>query len=162
MSTPRQGGALGDELANLGIIALIAAAVLAVILRVAGTVTAWVTGDSAADRWHRSRPRCAPAPRQPGHCARCRRPEPRRVLDRRGAADPRWRRGGVVGVARVPRAQPERRRPTRTGSSASPPAPTSRPQPQRKHCYVAPGNSAPPSSSLLSPMSATSSAHRGT
>jgi type IV secretion system protein VirD4 len=26
MSTPRQGGALGDELANLGIIALIAAA----------------------------------------------------------------------------------------------------------------------------------------
>lgn len=44
MSTPRQGGALGDELANLGIIALIAAAVLAVILRVAGTITAWVTG----------------------------------------------------------------------------------------------------------------------
>ena len=44
MSTPRQGGALGDELANLGIIALIAAAVIAVLLRVAGTVTAWVTG----------------------------------------------------------------------------------------------------------------------
>ena len=44
MTTPRQGGALGDELANLGIIALIAAAVLAVILRVAGTITAWVTG----------------------------------------------------------------------------------------------------------------------
>ena len=44
MSTPRQGGALGDELANLGIIALITAAALAVILRVAGTITAWVTG----------------------------------------------------------------------------------------------------------------------
>lgn len=44
MSTPRQGGALGDELANLGIIALIAAAILAVILRVAGTIVAWVTG----------------------------------------------------------------------------------------------------------------------
>ncbi|MGV2984284.1 type IV secretory system conjugative DNA transfer family protein [Microbacterium sp. AGC85] len=44
MSTPRQGGALGDELANLGIIALITAAVLAVILRVAGTITAWATG----------------------------------------------------------------------------------------------------------------------
>ena len=46
MSTPRQGGALGDELANLGIIALIAAAILAVILRVAGTVTAWITGNA--------------------------------------------------------------------------------------------------------------------
>ena len=44
MSTPRQGGALGDELANLGIIVLIAAAVLAVLLRVAGTIAAWVTG----------------------------------------------------------------------------------------------------------------------
>ena len=40
MSTPRQGGAFGDELANFGIIALIAAAVIAVLLRVAGTVTA--------------------------------------------------------------------------------------------------------------------------
>ena len=44
MSTPRQGGALGDELANLGIIALITTAALAVLLRVAGTVTAWATG----------------------------------------------------------------------------------------------------------------------
>lgn len=44
MSTPRQGGAFGDELANFGIIALIAAAVIAVLLCVAGTVTAWVTG----------------------------------------------------------------------------------------------------------------------
>ena len=44
MSTPRQGGAFGDELANFGIIALIAAAVIAVLLHVAGTVTAWVTG----------------------------------------------------------------------------------------------------------------------
>lgn len=44
MSTPRQGGALGDELANLGIIALIAAAALAVILRTAGSITAWATG----------------------------------------------------------------------------------------------------------------------
>lgn len=44
MSAPRQGGALGDELANLGIIALIAAAVLGVLLSVAGTVAAWVTG----------------------------------------------------------------------------------------------------------------------
>lgn len=44
MSTPRQGGAFGDELANFGIIALIAAAVISVLLRVAGTVTAWVTG----------------------------------------------------------------------------------------------------------------------
>lgn len=44
MSTPRQGGALGDELANLGIIALIATAVLAAILRGAGSVAAWITG----------------------------------------------------------------------------------------------------------------------
>ncbi|GAA3668951.1 type IV secretory pathway TraG/TraD family ATPase VirD4 [Yimella lutea] len=44
MSAPRQGGALGYELANLGIITLVAAAVLAVILRVAGSITACVTG----------------------------------------------------------------------------------------------------------------------
>ncbi|HMN41474.1 MAG TPA: type IV secretory system conjugative DNA transfer family protein [Phycisphaerales bacterium] len=44
MNTPRQGGALGDELANLGIITLIAAACLAVILRIAGSIAAWVTG----------------------------------------------------------------------------------------------------------------------
>lgn len=44
MSTPRQGGALGDELANLGIIALIAAAILAGVLRGAGSLAAWVTG----------------------------------------------------------------------------------------------------------------------
>ncbi|WP_294179734.1 type IV secretory system conjugative DNA transfer family protein [uncultured Schumannella sp.] len=43
MSTPRQGGALGDELANLGIIALITAGILAAILRGAGSVTAWIT-----------------------------------------------------------------------------------------------------------------------
>jgi type IV secretory pathway TraG/TraD family ATPase VirD4 len=46
MSTPRQGGALGDELANLGIIALIAAACLAVILRTAGSIAAWATGST--------------------------------------------------------------------------------------------------------------------
>ncbi len=46
MSTPRQGGALGDELANLGIIALIAAAILAGILRGAGSLAAWVTGSA--------------------------------------------------------------------------------------------------------------------
>lgn len=44
MSTPRQGGALGDELANLGIIALVTAAVFAAILRGAGSVAAWITG----------------------------------------------------------------------------------------------------------------------
>lgn len=44
MSSPRQGGALGDELANLGIIALVTAACLAVILRGAGSMAAWVTG----------------------------------------------------------------------------------------------------------------------
>lgn len=44
MSTPRQGGALGDELANLGIIALIAAAILAGILRSAGSLAAWASG----------------------------------------------------------------------------------------------------------------------
>ncbi|MFC6355947.1 hypothetical protein [Luethyella okanaganae] len=44
MSTPRQSGALGDELANLGIGILITTAVLAVLLRGAGSVTAWVTG----------------------------------------------------------------------------------------------------------------------
>lgn len=46
MSTPRQGGALGDELANLGIIALIVAAILAGILRGSGSVAAWITGTS--------------------------------------------------------------------------------------------------------------------
>lgn len=46
MSNPRAGGpsgALGDELTNLGIGLLIAAAMLAVILRAAGSVAAWVT-----------------------------------------------------------------------------------------------------------------------
>ncbi|GAA1611537.1 type IV secretory system conjugative DNA transfer family protein [Leucobacter chromiireducens] len=43
MSTPRQSGVLGDELTNLGIILLIAAAVLAGILRLAASITAWAT-----------------------------------------------------------------------------------------------------------------------
>lgn len=44
MSTPRSSGPLGDELSNLGIGLLIAAAVLAGILRGAGSVAAWITG----------------------------------------------------------------------------------------------------------------------
>ncbi|MCC6855286.1 MAG: TraM recognition domain-containing protein [Microbacteriaceae bacterium] len=44
MSTPRQGGALGDELTNLGIIVLVVAATLAGILRGAGSLAAWATG----------------------------------------------------------------------------------------------------------------------
>ena len=80
MSTPRQGGALGDELANLGIIALIAAAVLAVILRVAGTITAWVTGIGAAAGRDRSRPRRALHPSDPGSALAADEPEPGRVL----------------------------------------------------------------------------------
>jgi type IV secretion system protein VirD4 len=44
MSTPRPAGSLGDELSNLGIGLLIAAAVLAGILRGAGSVAAWITG----------------------------------------------------------------------------------------------------------------------
>ncbi|AYF99307.1 type IV secretory system conjugative DNA transfer family protein [Protaetiibacter intestinalis] len=44
MSTPRPAGALGDELSNLGIGILIGTAVLAAILRGAGSVTAWITG----------------------------------------------------------------------------------------------------------------------
>ncbi|MFT4137041.1 type IV secretory system conjugative DNA transfer family protein [Microbacterium sp.] len=49
MSTPRPGGPpgpLGDELTNLGIGLLIAAAILAGILRGAGSVAAWITGTS--------------------------------------------------------------------------------------------------------------------
>ncbi|MFK4763022.1 type IV secretory system conjugative DNA transfer family protein [Microbacterium sp. ZW T5_45] len=44
MSTPRPSGSLGDELSNLGIGVLISAAILAGILRGAGSVAAWVTG----------------------------------------------------------------------------------------------------------------------
>ncbi len=44
MNTPRSSGPLGDELSNLGIGLLIAAAVLAGILRGAGSVAAWITG----------------------------------------------------------------------------------------------------------------------
>ena len=46
MSTPRPAGSLGDELTNLGIGILIGAALLAVILRGAGSVAAWITGAS--------------------------------------------------------------------------------------------------------------------
>lgn len=44
MSTPRPTGSLGDELSNLGIGLLISAAILAAILRGAGSVAAWITG----------------------------------------------------------------------------------------------------------------------
>ncbi len=44
MSTPRPAGSLGDELSNLGIGFLTGAAILAAILRGAGSVAAWVTG----------------------------------------------------------------------------------------------------------------------
>ncbi len=44
MSTPRPAGSLGDELTNLGIGLLIGAAILAAILRGAGSVAAWITG----------------------------------------------------------------------------------------------------------------------
>ena len=44
MSTPRPAASLGDELSNLGIGLLIVAAVLAGILRGAGSVAAWITG----------------------------------------------------------------------------------------------------------------------
>jgi type IV secretory pathway TraG/TraD family ATPase VirD4 len=44
MTTPRPTGSLGDELSNLGIGFLIGAALLAAILRGAGSVAAWVTG----------------------------------------------------------------------------------------------------------------------
>jgi type IV secretory pathway TraG/TraD family ATPase VirD4 len=44
MSTPRPAGSLGDELSNLGIGLLIAAAILAGILRGAGSLAAWITG----------------------------------------------------------------------------------------------------------------------
>lgn len=44
MSAPRPTGALGDELSNLGIGILIAAAILAVLLRGAGSVAAFITG----------------------------------------------------------------------------------------------------------------------
>lgn len=46
MNAPRHGGALGDELTNLGIILLVAAAFLAGILRVAASITAWITRTS--------------------------------------------------------------------------------------------------------------------
>lgn len=44
MSSPRPGGALGDELSNLGIGLLIAGAVLAALLRAAAAIAAWATG----------------------------------------------------------------------------------------------------------------------
>lgn len=44
MNTARPQATLGDELANLGMGLLIGAAVLAVLLRGAGTVAAWMTG----------------------------------------------------------------------------------------------------------------------
>ncbi|WP_308468452.1 TraM recognition domain-containing protein [Rathayibacter soli] len=45
MSTPRPAGPLGDELTNLGIGLIIAAAALAGILRGAGSIAAWITGN---------------------------------------------------------------------------------------------------------------------
>lgn len=47
MSTPRPAGSLGDELSNLGITLLIGAAILAGILRGAGSVAAWITGTAS-------------------------------------------------------------------------------------------------------------------
>ncbi|GAA3585943.1 hypothetical protein GCM10022198_06540 [Klugiella xanthotipulae] len=44
MSAPRPGGALGDELANVGIGALIGVLALSAILRGSGSVAAWFTG----------------------------------------------------------------------------------------------------------------------
>lgn len=44
MSMPRPAGSLGDELSNLGIGLLVGAAILATILRGAGSVAAWITG----------------------------------------------------------------------------------------------------------------------
>jgi type IV secretion system protein VirD4 len=44
VSTPRAQGSLGEELANLGIGLLLCSAVLALLLRLAGTVAAWATG----------------------------------------------------------------------------------------------------------------------
>ena len=44
MSNPRPAGSLGDELSNLGIGILITAAILAGILRAAGSVATWATG----------------------------------------------------------------------------------------------------------------------
>lgn len=46
MSTPRPAGSLGDELSNLGIGLLIATAILAALLRGAGSLAAWITGAS--------------------------------------------------------------------------------------------------------------------
>ena len=44
MSSQRPQSSLGDELANLGIILLILAGALALVLRSAASVAAWVTG----------------------------------------------------------------------------------------------------------------------
>ncbi|QRY41416.1 TraM recognition domain-containing protein [Microbacterium hominis] len=44
MSAPRPGAPLGDELSNLGIGILIVAALLAGVLRLAGSLAAWATG----------------------------------------------------------------------------------------------------------------------
>jgi type IV secretion system protein VirD4 len=44
VSTPRPSSALGDELTNLGMGLLIGAAILALLLRGAGSVAAWLTG----------------------------------------------------------------------------------------------------------------------
>lgn len=44
MSTPRPAGSLGDELTNLALGLLVAAAVLAAVLRGAGSVAAWISG----------------------------------------------------------------------------------------------------------------------
>ena len=52
MSTPRPAGSLGDELSNLGIGLLIACAILAGILRGAGSLAAWVTGTGQPDADH--------------------------------------------------------------------------------------------------------------
>ena len=102
MSTPRQGGALGDELRQprdhrphrhggsrchpprgrhdrrVG------------------------DGDRAAGRRDRSRPRRTPTPRRPRESARRRRAQRRRLLGRRGVADRRRGGGGLVGMAHVP------------------------------------------------------------
>ena len=103
MSTPRPAAALGDELSNLGIGLLIAAAILAGILRGAGTVAAWITGTEQPADGVEAGLRVLLNPGDPAIALGARGPERGGILDHRRRADPHRGRARLVGVAVVPR-----------------------------------------------------------
>ena len=65
-----RGQGVDDDLVNLGLILIAAVGVIAAILRLAGSVAAWLSGAAQpSGGWEAGLPRPQPA-RRPGRCAR--------------------------------------------------------------------------------------------